>query len=148
MTSKQELPSGPRVDGGRDHTGRFSPGNKLGRGNPLAGRAAKIRAALIRAVTVEDAKAIAVRLVQQAKTGDLAAIKILLDRTIGPPVALDLLARLEIRSEEHVSISVADQRAAIDEMLDMERRLRAAGAGMTLGLTESASPADGIKDQP
>ena len=56
--------------------------------------------------------------------------------------------RIEIKSEEHITLSVADQRREVDEMLEMERQLREAGEGMTLGLTESASPADGIKDQP
>ena len=41
------LPSGPRVDGlpvGRDaESGRFLPGNRLGHGSPLAGKAAKLR---------------------------------------------------------------------------------------------------------
>ena len=80
-------PRGPR--------GRFATGNKLGRGNPLAGRAARIRAELLRALTPADAKAIAGTLIDLAKGGDLAAINTLLDRTIGKPSQLELLERVE-----------------------------------------------------
>jgi hypothetical protein len=65
---------------GKDAAGRFAKGNKLGRGNPLAGRGAKIRAILLRALTPADTKAIAAELVKNAKAGDLA-IRKLLDRT-------------------------------------------------------------------
>jgi len=39
------------------------------------------------------------KLVEKAKTGDLAAIKLLLDRTLGPAVEIDILARLEALEE-------------------------------------------------
>ncbi len=39
------------------------------------------------------------KLVEKAKTGDLAAIKLLLDRTLGPAVEMDILARLEALEE-------------------------------------------------
>jgi hypothetical protein len=79
----------------RGNNGRFRTGNKLGRGNPLAGRAARIRAILLKALTPTDAKAIAAKLIAQAKGGDLAAIRELLDRTIGKPATSDLLERIE-----------------------------------------------------
>ena len=41
----------PFVDGGRDRSGRFAPGNRGGPGNPLGGKIAKLRAALVEAVT-------------------------------------------------------------------------------------------------
>jgi hypothetical protein len=68
---------------GQDRKGRFTRGNRLGRGNPLAGRAAKIRAMLLKASTPEDVKVIAQRLIEGAKAGDLAFIREWLDRTIG-----------------------------------------------------------------
>ncbi len=70
---------------GQDQRGRFAKGNHLGRGNPLAGRAAKIRAALLKASTPEDVRIIAQRLIDGAKSGDLAFIREWLDRTIGKP---------------------------------------------------------------
>jgi hypothetical protein len=80
---------------GRRADGKFAPGNRLGRGNPLAGRAAKIRAVLLRKMTAKVANAIADKLVEMAKRGDLAAIKELLDRTIGKASATEILERLE-----------------------------------------------------
>ena len=84
---------------GKDAKGRFQRGNRLGRGNPLAGRAAKIRAALLRAMTPADAKAIAEQLIAQAKEGDIAEAREVLDRTIGKPnqaVAITMEDRQEI----------------------------------------------------
>jgi hypothetical protein len=40
-------------------------------------------------------------LIEQAKSGDVAAAKLLLDRVLGPPVPLDLLERLAAL-EEHL----------------------------------------------
>jgi hypothetical protein len=80
---------------GQDQRGRFAPGNKLGRGNPMAGRAARIRAVLLRKLTPAAVGEIAEKLIAQAKAGDLAAVKELFDRTIGRPSNSDLLQRLE-----------------------------------------------------
>lgn len=91
-------PSGGRVDRpreGMDARGRFAKGNKLGRGNPLAGRAAKIRATLLKSLTPQKAKEIAEALIKQASTGDMAAIRELLDRTIGKPAQADVIERLD-----------------------------------------------------
>jgi hypothetical protein len=69
---------------GRDaRSNRFLPGNRFGRGNPLAGHAAKIRAELLKAMKPADVREIIRKLILMAKTGDLAAIKELFDRTIG-----------------------------------------------------------------
>ena len=80
---------------GQDGKGRFAPGNTLGKGNPLAGRAAKIRAVLLNALKPSDAREIAERLILNAKAGDLASIREILDRTIGKPATADLLERIE-----------------------------------------------------
>jgi len=80
---------------GRDASGRFTRGNQLGRGNPLAGRAAKLRATLLEAVTPERLATIVDALLCAAERGDLAAIKEVLDRTLGRPSAAELLERLE-----------------------------------------------------
>jgi len=70
---------------GKDASGRFAKGNRLGRGNPLAGRAAKIRAELLRLSTSADVKAICRKLIDGAKGGDLAFIREWFDRTAGKP---------------------------------------------------------------
>jgi molecular chaperone DnaK (HSP70) len=68
---------------GRDAKGQFAPGNRLGRGNPHAQRIAEYRAAIQGAVSAGDLKRIIAKLKSLALTGDMAAIKELLDRTIG-----------------------------------------------------------------
>jgi hypothetical protein len=70
---------------GQDARGRFRRGNKMGRGNPQAGQAAKVRAAVLATMTPADAAAITRKLVEMAMGGDLAAIRELLNRAIGKP---------------------------------------------------------------
>ena len=68
---------------GRLNNGRFGIGNSGGPGNPLASQVAKLRSALLDVVTKDDVKAIIKMLIDKAKSGDLAAAKLLLDRTCG-----------------------------------------------------------------
>jgi hypothetical protein len=79
----------------RDAQGRFLPGNKGGPGNPFAKRVSLLRKALLKAITEEDFIEVVGALVEKAKGGDVAAAKILFDRTLGPPIAADLLERIE-----------------------------------------------------
>jgi hypothetical protein len=64
-------------------SGKFAPGNRLGKGNPHARRVAEWRAALFQEVTHDEMRAVIRRLLRMAKAGDVAAIKLLLDRTLG-----------------------------------------------------------------
>jgi hypothetical protein len=82
-------------NGGQDKRGRFVKGNKHGQGNPLAGRAAKLRAVLLQKVTDKDIAEITDRLIKMAKDGDLAAIKEILDRTVGKPGQVEMYERIE-----------------------------------------------------
>jgi hypothetical protein len=70
---------------GRDQRGRFAKGNPGGPGNPFARRTAHLRRVLSMAVTEEDVEAIAKRLLEQAKAGDVAAARLLLRYAIGQP---------------------------------------------------------------
>jgi hypothetical protein len=89
-------PSTHGLDGkGKDARGRFAPGNRLGRGNPLAGRAARIRAVLLAELTPARARKIARELLRKAEGGDLAAARELLDRTIGRASESELRERIE-----------------------------------------------------
>ena len=83
--------SPPFINGsnGRGTNGRFAPGNPGGPGNPFVKRAAELRSVLHAAVTDDDLTAVMSKLVSLAKDGDIAAIKLLLDRTIGKPVEWD-----------------------------------------------------------
>ncbi len=66
-------------------TGRFLQGNSYGHGNPLGKQVNRLRAALIRAVDEDDLDQVIRTLVRQAKGGDVAAAKVLLERLFGKP---------------------------------------------------------------
>lgn len=101
--------SPPPGGAGRDRTGRFAPGNRAGRGNPFAKRIAELHTALLDAVEPRMVEAIAKRMVKSALEGDIAAAKIVLDRTLGrsAPVRFKLP---KVRS-------VADLPGAINQIL-------------------------------
>ena len=80
---------------GQGPDGRFLPGNRLGRGQPLAGQVAKLRAALLKAVKVGDVKAIVASMIDKARGGDVPAAKLVLQYTLGEPQPFDFLERLE-----------------------------------------------------
>ena len=69
---------------GRKANGRFASGWKGGPGNPHAARVQKIRAAILDAATKDDIKEVVRALIEKAKQGDVAAIKLFLDRVAGP----------------------------------------------------------------
>lgn len=73
---------------GRDTGGRFAAGNGFARGNPINRRVAALRSTLINAVDDDDLAAIVRSVVAQAKQGNLAAVKLLFDYTIGKPVTV------------------------------------------------------------
>ncbi len=80
----------------RDSRGRFVAGNKSGHGNPFARRTARMRSFLLEAVTDEDMQIIAQKLVEQAKAGDLAAMKLLFGYVIGKPIPCTDPDRLDV----------------------------------------------------
>lgn len=79
----------------RDASGRFVQGNAGGPGNPHAKRVGELRTALLDTVTPEDMQAVVKALVEAAKGGDVAAARVLFERTLGRPVEADLIERLE-----------------------------------------------------
>jgi hypothetical protein len=87
-------------DNGRDARGRFVKGNAGGPGNPLAARVAKLRSALLNAVTEDDMREIVRKLVSLAKDGDTVAARILFDRVLGRLIESDLIARIEELEEQ------------------------------------------------
>jgi hypothetical protein len=72
---------------GLTEKGKFAPGNKLGRGgHDMAKRASQIRLMLLREFTPERQKKVCDKLIKQAESGDMVAIRELLDRTAGKPI--------------------------------------------------------------
>ena len=68
---------------GRTAKGRFAKGNLGGPGNPHGSQVAKLRAALLDAVSIEDIEAVARTLVAQARAGEIQAARELLNRVMG-----------------------------------------------------------------
>jgi|688.fasta_scaffold379744_2 hypothetical protein len=89
----EQIPS-TTVANGRDGNGRFVNGNRLAKGNPNAKRAQKLRTELMKSVEGDDLKRIVKSLVNAAVDGDVSAAKLILDRVLGPPVAVDFEQRL------------------------------------------------------
>src|SRR6266487_718296 len=75
----------PAPPPGRDQHGRFTKGNPGGIGNPHARKVAALRSALLKTVTEEDVIAVAQRLIEQAKEGDVAAARLLFAYALGKP---------------------------------------------------------------
>lgn len=76
-------------------TGRFLPGNAGGPGNPHGQRVAALRSAMLETVTPADMVAVAKQLIRAARGGDVAAMKVFFERTLGRPLEADILDRLE-----------------------------------------------------
>ena len=104
---KTSRPSPNGDNGGRNDSGRFAPGNRGGPGNPYARRVAQLRSTMLATVTDDDIRAIVAKLVEQAKSGDLAASKLVLDRCLGrelEPVDPDLVDVHEWENQrKHIS---------------------------------------------
>lgn len=78
----------PTPNGTHDAAGRFVRGNSGGPGNPHGGTVAKLRSAMLQAITEGDVQAIIAKLVDQARDGDIKAATLLLGY-VGKPVATE-----------------------------------------------------------
>jgi len=72
---------------GRDNRGRFTRANPGGPGNPFARRTAQLRRVLSGAVSEADMEAVARKLLEMARAGDVAAARLLLAYVLGQPAA-------------------------------------------------------------
>jgi hypothetical protein len=104
------MPPSRNGSNGRDSHGRFTAGNAGGPGNPHVMQTAKLRAKLLEAVMPDDIEAVIKQLVTMARSGDMPAIRELLDRVLGKPNSSDLAERVERlealvegRNEQHSS---------------------------------------------
>ena len=85
----------PNGGNGRDTHGRFAKGNPGGPGPAFPRRVAELRAAILDAVTPADVVDVIRALVKAAKSGDVAAARVFLDRIFGTPLAVDVIERIE-----------------------------------------------------
>ena len=105
---------------GHDKKGRFLPGNPGGPGNPHVHKVAKLRAAMLSAVTEKDMRAITKKLVTLATDGDLKAIELLLNRICGKPEATQQGPTVAIQNNVSGQSGNNAQRA-----MDIIRRIQA-----------------------
>jgi hypothetical protein len=101
---------------GRDQRGRFVAGNQRGPGNPFARRVAGLRQVLLDTVTDDDLRAIAAKLIQMARDGDVAAARLLLAYTVRRPAAVvdpDTLDAQEVKHYAQTTTEMADLHAAV-----------------------------------
>jgi hypothetical protein len=75
----------PGIAGGRDSRGRFAKGNLGGPGNPYNRRVAELRRIMLEEVSDDAMRCIIQVLLFKAQSGDLAAIKLVLQYVLGKP---------------------------------------------------------------
>ena len=73
---------------GRKPNGQFAVGNPGGPGNPLSRQVYTLRQAFFSALTASDVSEIVHSLIDQAKDGNVAAAKLVLEWSIGRPGVL------------------------------------------------------------
>src|SRR6266851_6060322 len=78
-------PDPTTTNAGRDSNGRFTKGNPGGPGNPYYRRQAELKRGMLDFVTDVDVNSVVRVLLGLARGGDLAAIKLFLEYTIGKP---------------------------------------------------------------
>lgn len=84
----------------RLENGRFARGNAGGPGNPFAKKTARFKRILLDSVSDKDLQAITKKLVAQAKKGDLAATRLVLDRLVGKSTAEPLAGAADVELTE------------------------------------------------
>jgi hypothetical protein len=87
----------PAPSNGRDDRGRFTRSNPGGPGNPFARQVAQLRQVLLDCVTPGDMAAIAHKLLELAKAGNVQAIKLLFSYTMGRPAAAEQPDQLDVQ---------------------------------------------------
>ena len=70
---------------GRKADGTFAPGNKLSRGNPHAQRIREYNEAIKTACSPADIKRLFRKIIAEANKGNLDAVKVVFERTLGKP---------------------------------------------------------------
>jgi hypothetical protein len=121
---------------GRESNGRFAKNNRGGPGNPFARQIAAFRACLINSVTQDDFKAIVERLVEEARYGDLQAIKLLFLYLLGAPKPVIEPDELDLHE-----MRLANQTALAAEALQQAAAAKPPASG-------APSPPDGLDERP
>jgi hypothetical protein len=104
----------------RGVNGRFLVGHKGGPGNPYARRVAEFKNALYSAVSSDDITAIALKLVSNAREGDIPAAKLLLSYAIGAPIQ-NIQLDAEVASERQIRLDQYFESIPANQLLDILR---------------------------
>ncbi len=108
-TTTPETASPPSSE--RDEHGHFRAGNRGGPGNPFARQIARLRQALLNAVSEADLLEVIEMLKRKAKEGDVAAARLLLSYTIGKPAPAPEPDRLDL---DEFAILVKNHQVPLD----------------------------------
>ena len=81
MNEQEPSPKKKPSENGRDGTGRFVKGNKLGKGNPYNDKIAQFRRAMFAQITDETVGNITASLVEQAEQGSIKHQQLFFDIT-------------------------------------------------------------------
>lgn len=127
----------PNGGNGRDERGRFAPGWKGGPGNPFGSQVAKLRSALLEAISEKDVRRIVRKLVAKAGKGDVIAAKLVLCYAVGTPDAIEETARQS--EQEPIEIVYVD----VDQMAEALDVLAAATIRRDEAIARTAREANG-----
>jgi len=83
----------------RDQGGRFAKGGKPGPGRGHGNKVSAYRAAVFNAVSPEDAADVMRAMVEHAKQGDVSAARVVFERLLGAPEAMDVIEKLRMMEE-------------------------------------------------
>jgi hypothetical protein len=100
-TPSRESTTPDPASSGRDQRGRFAKGNKGGPGNPFSRQVAALRTALLDNVKAEDMAAIVRALIDRAKTGGVAAAKLVFAYVLGKPAEAVDPDQLDVEEWQH-----------------------------------------------
>ena len=95
-------------DGKRRPDGKFAKGCKPGPGNPEARKTAAYRRAIFEAVSIKDVQDVMRAMLENAKGGDVQAAKVVFERIMGAPEALDVAEKLKLLEESVRDFMKAD----------------------------------------
>ena len=104
---------------GRNENGQFAKGNPGGPGNPFARQSARLLRVFRNALSEKDLEIIAAKIIEMAKAGDVAAVKLVLAYSIGKPREtpdLDALDQDEWRLHEQNAVKAKDASAVLSSM--------------------------------
>jgi hypothetical protein len=123
-----------------DARGRFTKGNKVGRGNPYARRVAVLRRAMLRIVKPNDLQTIIVKMILRGCAGDVAAARLALQYTLGKPSETVDPDRVDLEELELTEERLAFNPALVESLHEMPPGMASNLGGVLLNCFEEVMP--------